>query len=154
MAAHKVLVPYNFTQNDQKTLGFVIESYTEDEQVEITLLHAYAPLPQIETDDKTVMARLAENLSYLRQKINDTEQALNEARARLIKAGFASERVTCVFKARQKDAAQEIIDLARQGRYSTVILNRRTSSINRFFTPSVSKKVVKTLTDIDVITVA
>lgn len=154
MASHKILVPYNFTRNDQKTLGFVIESYAEDAQAEITLLHAYAPLPRIEMDDKTVMARMAENLSYLRQKNNDTEEALNAARTRLLKAGFAAERVTCVFKPQQKDAAQEIIDLARQGRFTTVLLNRRPGSINRFFTASVSKKVVKTLTDIDVITVA
>jgi len=154
MAAHKILVPYNFTRNDQKALGFVIESYADDAEAEITLLHAYAPLPKIETDDRTVMARLSENLAYLRQKLNDTEEALKTARTRLIKAGFAADKVACVFKPQQKDAAQEIVDLVRQGRFNTIVLNRRPSSINRFFTPSVSKKVTKALTDVDVITVA
>lgn len=154
MATQKILVPYNFTRNDQKALAFVIERFSQDAETEITLLHAYTPLPEVEADDKTVMARIAEHLTYLRQKIAESETALEEARTRLVRAGFPADRVTCVFKPQQKDAAQEIVDIARQGQFTTIILNQTPGRITRFFTASIGKKVAKALSNINIVTVA
>ncbi len=69
MADLKVLVPYNYTKNDEKTLDFVTQRYSQTEDVTITLMHVYIPVPDVEVSDRTVMARLIENMAYLRQKI-------------------------------------------------------------------------------------
>ncbi len=153
MANLKVLVPYNYTKNDEKALDFVTQRYGQTDDVTITLMHVYIPVPDVEVSDRTVMARLIENMAYLRQKIRDAEEAIVAAKKGLIAAGFQEARVHTVFKEKGKDVAQDIIELVRQGRFSTLILNRQPSRITRFFTPSISKKVSRELSDVDIITV-
>lgn len=145
MATLKILVPYNFTRNDEKAIAFVIDSFSQVEDTEITLFHTYVPVPDIEVSDKTVMARLSGNLSYLRQKIYDLEQAIKDAAQRLIKAGFPKEKVHYIFKSRHKETAQEIIDQALEGKFGAIVLNHNPHKIRRFFMPSISKKVSKAL---------
>lgn len=145
MAALKILVPYNFTRNDEKAVAFVIDSFSQVEDTEITLFHTYVPVPDIEVSDKTVMARLSGNLSYLRQKIYDLEQAIQDAAERLIKAGFPKEKVHYIFKPRHKETAQEIIDQALEGKFRAIVLNHNPHKIRKFFMPSTSKKVSKAL---------
>jgi len=45
MARQKILLPYNFTQNDRKALNFVIRTFPKGTEVEITLFNAYIPAP-------------------------------------------------------------------------------------------------------------
>ena len=145
MATFKILVPYNFTSNDEKAIDLVIDSFGQEKDAEITLFHTYVPVPEIEISDKTVMARLSGNMSYLRQKKNELENAIVAAAQRLIDSGFSKEKVQYIFTPRQKETAQEIIDLANKGDFSAIILNRSPSKIRKFFTASVSKKVAKAL---------
>jgi nucleotide-binding universal stress UspA family protein len=149
MANLKILVPYNFTSSDEKTLDFVIQQFDQQRDAAVTLFHAYVPVPDIEISDKTVMSRIAGNITYLRQKIYDLEEALQQARQRLISAGFAEDKVDYVFKPLEKEAALDIIQHAGRGVYTTIVLNRNPSKIRKFFMPSVSKKVTKALKNID-----
>lgn len=141
MAELKVLVPYNFTRNDEKAVSYVIDSFSGLEDAEITLFHTYVPVPEIEVSDKTVMARMSGNIAYLRQKINDMEQVIADAAHQLIDAGFDKEKVRYIFKPRHKETAQEIIDQVLQGDFEVVVLNHNPSKIKKFFTSSISKKV-------------
>jgi hypothetical protein len=145
MAAKKILVPYNFTANDEKAIDLVIQNFSQLPDTRITLFHAYLPVPNIEISDKTVMSRISGNLSYLRQKISDLEAEIVKARDRLTEAGFPRESVGYTFKPQDRGAAQEIIDQAISGEYTGIVLNRSPASIRKFFTPSVSKRVVKAL---------
>ncbi len=145
MATLKILVPYNFTGNDEKAIDLVIDSFGRERDAEITLFHTYVPVPDIEVSDKTVMARLSGNMAYLRQRINELETAIANAAERLIDAGFKKENVHYTYTPRQKETAQEIIDLAIRGEFTVIVLNHNPSKIRRFFTASVSKKVAKAL---------
>lgn len=145
MAALKILVPYNFTRNDEKAVAFVIDSFSRVADTEVTLFHTYVPVPDIEVSDKTVMARLSGSLGYLRQKILDLEQAIKDAAKRLIEAGFPEEKVHYIFKPRRKETAQEIIDQALDGQFGAIVLNHNPYKIRKFFMPSISKKVSKAL---------
>jgi nucleotide-binding universal stress UspA family protein len=145
MSTLKILVPYNFTGNDDKAIDFVIDSFGRTADTEITLFHTYAPLPKLDISDKTVMARISSNLTYLQQKTNELEEALAGAAGRLIAAGFDKERVHTLFKPRQNEPAQEIIDQANKGHYTTIVLNHHPSKVRKFFTTSISKKVAKAL---------
>ena len=149
MAGQKILVPYNFTVNDEKSIDLVIQNFGKHQDVRITLFHVYLPVPNIEIDDKTVMSRISSNLSYLRQKINDMENEIVKARDRLISAGFAKERVGYIFKPQDKDTAQEIIEQAYNGDFTGIVLSRSPTSIRKFFAPSVSKRVTKALQHLD-----
>jgi len=149
MAEHKILLPYNFTSNDEKSIDLVIQSFVQQQNTEITLFHAYIPVPSINISDKTVMRRMTENLAYLRQKINELETEIIKARERLVSAGFADEKVSYVFKPQEKDAAQDIIEQASNGKFTTIVLNRDPRKIRKFFTRSVSKRVMKALKNLE-----
>ena len=129
MSGHKILVPYNFTSNDEKSIDLVIQNFGQHKDVQVTLFHAYIPVPEIDVSDKTVMGRMAGNLNYLHQKINDLEAELIKARDRLISEGFSTDRVSYIFKPLEKEKAQEIIDHANKGKFTAVVLNSRPTSI-------------------------
>ncbi|MCP3888349.1 MAG: universal stress protein [Desulfobulbaceae bacterium] len=145
MEVKKILVPYNFTRNDQKALDFVIQRYGQGGNVAITLFHAYTAVPKIDVSDKTVMKLINSNLAYLRQKITELEIELDKAKERLIRAGFVGEKVHCEFKPLKGDLPQEIINRVKSGGFSTIVLNHNPNKMKGFFTMSTSKKIMKSL---------
>lgn len=150
MDKQKVLVPYNFTNYDEKALDFVTRRFANDKEVEVTLFNAYARVPKIELRRSQIMEKISSNLAYLQQKIYEQENCIKQAREKLIQNGFSSNRVHYIFRALNKDVAQDIVDLVLDKSFDMVILNRNPGRITRFFTGSVSYKVMKSLKHVDV----
>ena len=147
MVAQKILLPYNFTTLDQKALAFVNGTFGHLEGVEITLFHAYTPLPEIEAESTSVMGKLKGNLGYLSQKIMQQETELKAVAEKLLQTGFAQNRIHTVFKPRKKDIAAGIIELVTKDKFNVVVINHRPGKASRFFTGSVFSKVVSALKD-------
>ena len=147
MATQKILLPFNFTMHDQKAVDFVIHTFARNEEAELTIFHAYADVPEIETQDTSVMGKLKGNLSYLSQKITQQESELKTIRQKLVQAGFGEQRMHTIFRPRKKDIATEIIDLAVKDHFNVVVINHRPGKVTRFFTGSVFNKVVTVLKD-------
>lgn len=147
MAAQKILLPYNFTTLDQKALAFANRTFGHLEEVEITLFHAYTPLPEIEAESTSVMGKLKGDLSYLSQKIMQLETELKAVEEKLLQGGFAQSRIHTVFKARKKDIASEIIEFVSNDKSSVIVINHKSGKASRFFTGSVFNKVVSALKD-------
>ncbi len=148
MAAQRVLLPYNFSQNDQKALEFVIKTFGALEDTDITIFHAFAPISEVESSDHhSATAKLKRRLSYLTQELTEREIALQELRTQLISRGFNGDNVRYIFKSRKKEIAAAIIDQAEEGDYDIVVLNHRPGKVTRFFTGSVFIKVVTALKD-------
>ena len=145
MAGQKILLPYNFTGYDQKALDFVIHSFVHQKDVELTLFNAYTPVPDIEVRGSPVMETMKGNLGYLSQKIKEQEDELKVVRKKLLEKGFSKDRIHTVFEPRKKDIAGDIVDLALEGRFNVIVLNRKPGKIARFFTGSVFNKVVTSL---------
>jgi len=145
MASQKILLPYNFTSNDQKALDFVIRSFAHQQDVELTLFNAYTSVPDIEVRGSPIMETMRGNLSYLSQKIKEQEDELMVVRNKLLERGFSKDRIHTVFEPKKKDIAGDIVDLALKGRFNVVVLNRKPGKITRFFTGSVFNKVVTSL---------
>ncbi|MBW1848058.1 MAG: universal stress protein [Deltaproteobacteria bacterium] len=145
MTGERILLPYNFTNGDQKALDFVVRMFAHLEDVSITLFYAYTPMPNIRMNDNTVMDKLKENLNYLSQKIKEQEVGLSAAKQNLIENGFSEDRIHYIFKPRKKDVAVEIIDLASSGNHDMIVMNRKPGKATRFFTGSVFNKVVSSL---------
>lgn len=145
MPAQKILLPYNFTRNDEKALHFVISTFSHQEQVEVTLFNAYTPVPAMEVRSSPVMEQMMGNLSYLSQKIKEQEDELKVVRDRLLASGFSQNKIYIIFEPKKKDIAGDIIDVALAGPFDVVVLNRKPGKIARFFTGSVFSKVVTAL---------
>jgi hypothetical protein len=147
MAALKILLPHNFRTLDQKALAFANSTFGYLDEVEITLFHAYTPLPEIEADSSSVMGKLKGDLGYLSQKIMQQETELKAVGEKLLQTGFAKNRIHTIFKPRKKDIAAEIIELVTNDKFNVVIINHKSGKASRFFTGSVFSKVVSALKD-------
>ena len=150
MAIQKILVAYNFTSLDQKALDFVVSAFGHLEGIEITIFHAYTPVPEIETEESLVTGKLKGSLSYLSQQIMQRENDLKAVVAKLGQDGLPETHIITVFKPRKKDIASELIDLTRDTKFDVMVLNRKAARVARFFSGSVSNKVVMNLKDMTV----
>jgi hypothetical protein len=145
MSAQKLLLPYNFSGSDRKALDFVVDTFGHRGDIEVTLFHAYTPLPSIDVKGETVTGRLKENITFLNQKLSELEASLQEVKAELVRRGFANDRITVKFKPRKKEIAAEIIELHGSEKFNRLVLNRKPGRIGRFFTGSVHTKVTAAL---------
>ena len=150
MDIQKILLPFNFTPNDHKAVEFAIQAFAHLGEVELTVFFAYTPVPEIETQNASVMGKLKANLSYLGQKVMQQEAELNKVREKLVQGGFGEGRVKTVFKARKKDIAAEIVELAARDHFNVIVINHKPGKATRFFTGNVFSKVVNAVKDITV----
>lgn len=145
MDTPKILLPYNFTSYDKKALDFVCSTFSDKKGAEVTLFNAYTPAPSIEMRGSPIMEQMKDNLSYLSQRVKEQEDALHVIKNHLLGKGFSEDNIDIVFEPKNKDVAGDIIDLAQEGRFNVVVLNRKPGKIARFFAGSVSSKVVAAL---------
>jgi len=150
MADLKILLPFNFTEHDNKALGFAIRTYAGHEDAHIALYNAYTPAPDIDVRSDPVMERMRSHLDYLSKQIFDQEDALKKIKEKLLLSGFSSGRVRYIFEPLKKDIAGDIIDQVLKGNFDVVILNRKPTKITRFFTRSVFFKVISTVKSVTV----
>ncbi|MBF0234722.1 MAG: universal stress protein [Desulfamplus sp.] len=141
MTTHNVLVPSNFMTNDDRSLVFVIQNYLHVKNVQITLFHAYTPLPEIDVLNNPIMERMASNLAHMAPFLKEREKELELSKEKLVMAGFANSQVNCIFTPLKNDIATDIIQIVREKNFNIVIMNRNPNKIARFFFKSVSKKV-------------
>lgn len=143
----KILLPYNFTSFDKRALDFVIHTFSDKKEAEVTLFNAYIPAPTIEMRGSPIMEQMKDNLGYLTQRVKEQKDELHVIKNNLLVKGFSENRVNIVFEPKKKDIAGDIIDLVQRGRYNVVVLNRKPGKIARFFAGSVSSRVVAALKD-------
>ena len=154
MAINKILLAYNFTRLDQKAVEFAIDAFAHLNNTEITLFNAYTPVPEIEAVDTSITGKLKSSMGYLTQQIAQREEELNQVKQLLLQGGFADSQIKTEFRPRKRDIASEIIELTRTNSYDVVVLNRKHARVTRFFSGSVSHKVVMTLKDTTVCVVS
>lgn len=142
MTASKILVPYNFSSQDEKAIAFVKRLFAHEPDTEVILFHAYTPLPKVTTEKSTVMEKMHQSMTYLMQQIKDQEAEFEGVKNRLVAGGFAEAKIQLLFQPRGKDVASEICHQAREHDCHMVILNRKAGKVSRFFTGSVYRTVV------------
>jgi nucleotide-binding universal stress UspA family protein len=153
MTKQKVLVPYNFTENDRKAVDFVARTFAPQQDAEVILFHAYTPAPEVETRDNTVMQKMRQNLTYLKHQITEHEEKIKAVRDSLVAKGFSPNRVSYLFKPIRKHISQDIIELAASEGANVIVLNRASGGITRFFGGNVFQKVVMNVKNVTVLIV-
>ena len=145
MDTPKILLPYNFTSYDKNALNFVCRTFSDKKEAEVTLFNAYTPAPTIEMRGSPIMEQMKDTLSYLSQRVKEQEEALKTIKNHLLSKGFSENNIEIVFEPKKRDVAGDIIDMAKDGQFNVVVLNRKPGKIARFFAGSVSSKVVAAL---------
>ena len=144
MSIPKILLPYNFSSLDQKAVSFAVQMFKHMEGAEVTVFHAYTPLPGIEIRAGNITEKMKGSMRHLSQQLIEQENILNAVATNLSQSGFPN-RAGAMFKPRKKDIANEIIETAREMQVEFIVLNRKHERITRFFSGSVSQKVITTL---------
>jgi len=133
----KILIPYNFTANDEKSIDFVNYRYAGEKRVDITLFHAYSPVPEIDTLNNPIMEKVVSKTSYLRRQQEEQKNVLEQARQKLMNLGFNGDHIHCLFVPIKQDIADDVIMLMRTHQFNTVILNRNPGNILNYFSRSI-----------------
>ncbi|WP_300464198.1 hypothetical protein [Desulfobacula sp.] len=139
----KILIPYNFTPNDEKAIEFVGRRYGKRKHVEITLFHAFTPVPEIDNRNNPIMDKVVHNTTYLHRQQDEQKNALEVARQKLINYGFDGNDIKCRYLPVKKDVADDIIRLWKTEAFDAVVLNRNPGNIINYFTRSISKRVAQ-----------
>ncbi|MDA3918191.1 MAG: hypothetical protein PF690_14620 [Deltaproteobacteria bacterium] len=139
----KILIPYNFKPNDEKAVHYTGQRYRREKEVEITLFHAFASVPEINVKNNTIMEKMKLNIYYLRQQREERRQAMEKVRGVLVDYGFASQNVHCLFQPIKTDIAADIIQLWKLENFNVVVLNRNPGNILNYFSRSISKRLTQ-----------
>jgi hypothetical protein len=154
MGTQKLLLPYNFTDRDRKSLEFVANTFIPHGDIEVTLFHAYLSLPEVQVEDRQITERLKGGMGYLQAKISELESDFKNARDELIDRGFPPARVRAIFRPRKKEVLGAILDLHQRERFNLIVLSRRPGRIGRFFAGSLHAKLISALTNVTICVVS
>lgn len=148
MAAFKILIPYNFTAYEEKALNFVIGTYAHREDVQVTVFHAYTPLPEIDMSASPEMKKVRQGMAYLSEERRQKEKGLIQVQRFLLGNGFKRDSVDYIFRERRKPIAEEIKDVVAKGHYRVLVLSRQPGKVTRFFARSVHTRILATMKDV------
>jgi regulator of sirC expression with transglutaminase-like and TPR domain len=105
---------------DKKALDFIVHTYAAQQNARVTIFHVYAQIPDMVLSKNTVMEKMSANLNYLRNQIQEQEGRIRDVLQQFLASGFHSDQVD-YYKPRKMDIAREIIQLARDKSYKTIV---------------------------------
>ena len=143
MATFRILLPYNYSPNDQKAIRFAIDAFAGRKDTRVTIFHAYTPLPIIDVKASPENVKVRSGMTYLATELKEKEDALKVVGDMLVESGFARDAVTDVFEKRVKSAAEEIVD--KVAGCNVLVLSRGAGKVTHFFTRSIYARVVTAL---------
>jgi protoporphyrinogen oxidase len=147
MAIEKILVPYNFSAQEEKALDFIVRTYANRDDVQVTLFNAYTSLPTVDMQAGPEMAKMKMGLARLSDEIREKEAGLKSAKEFLVRNGLKDDQVDYIFKEKEKSTADEIIYTVSKHHYRVLVLSRQLK-VGGLFGRSIHTKVLSTLKNI------
>lgn len=139
--AKKILVAFDGSEGALMAVDCA-GSVLVDPDCEVALRHIIRPLDieKIGPDELFALKDEEEWLETMKKKI---DPAMEEAKDRLINAGFTSSRVTTKIISGKRSRAKALVEEARDGGYGTIVMGRRgLSAVQEFFMGRVTNKVL------------
>lgn len=150
MAGNKILVPFNFTDYDERVLHHITMIYAGVPRITLTLFHVYTPLPEIDTYGHPGLSRLKGTMASLSAEERKKEREMKQIIEDLYQAGFLKDQLNYIIKPRQKSVGAEIVDIVLKESYDTIVMSRQPGKITRAFTRNVHDKLLSSLKDITI----
>lgn len=137
--SHRLLIAVNTEDAAQKAVDYVIDMLGPRDDFEIGLIHFVPPLKPDTFESE------AERWAAQQELENEAAAFLVRCRARMLAAGFASEKV--IIRKQVKDCpnlAECIIEEQQAQEYGTVVVGRQSlSHLEQFLLGSVSSNLVQ-----------
>ena len=153
----KILVALDDSPNAMRAVEQVARTYTPGNQITL-----YSVIPQVDFGcimDLNSLNREQLDLHYSlcsdmqKQKKDQVERALRQAKNLLLKSGFDEKTVTIKVNRKGGDVAREIVNEANIG-YDIIVMGRRgMTAVKEFFIGSISQKVLHAVKDKSVLIV-
>jgi len=139
-----------------RAVEFIAKSFTPDHRITLfSVILDTATICDMDNPSLTpyFMAQKGAFCSVEDQKRTLVNEALQNAKQLLIKAGFEEEHIVVKVEGKKKGVAKGIIDEAASG-YDAIVMGRRgLSGIREFFLGSVSQKVLQSAEAVSVLLV-
>lgn len=147
--AQKILVALDGSEGAWRAVEYVARTFGQTPGVEVTLFHILSGLPPAFWDDGHVLQekereareRLVANWQADQEK--NWQGLVSKAQDRLVAAGLPAAAVTARFKPKDYDVAEDLINEAESGGFSTIVMGRRgLGKAKALLLGSVTSKVV------------
>lgn len=151
MAGKWILVPYNFTDYDERALHYVIRTFADQKAVHVTLFHAYTPLPELDSYSHPGLGRLKTTMASMWTEVREKEQELKRVREDLIHNGFQENQVDWMLRSRARNIGSELVEVARKGPYNTVVISQKPRKATRAFTRRIHDALITELRNTEIV---
>lgn len=139
----RLLLAIDESENSLRAVQYVGSLLSRTPDVMVTLFHVLKPMPRALLEhggsenpdiEETLSARLKEEqMTWVKQEREAGCPILTKACETLVHVGFEKSRVTLKF-GHEGDIAKTILEEARTGSYTTIVLGRTgTSGVKRIF---------------------
>lgn len=151
MVGKRILVPFNFTDYDERALHYVIRTFADQERVFITLLHVYTPLPELDGYSSPSLGRLKTTIASMWQEVREKERDLKRVKEDLLENGFHENQIDYQSKPGTKNIGAEIVEAARNGNYDIVIISQKPGKASRAFRRKVHDALLSELVNTEIV---
>jgi len=151
MAGKRVLVPFNFTDYDERALHYVMRTFAGEERVFIMLFHMYTPLPELDGYSSPSLGRLKSTIASMWQEVREKEKDLKRVKEDLVENGFLESQIGYQSKPGTKSIGAEIVETARKGDYNMVIISQKPRRASRAFRRKVHDALLSELVDTEIV---
>jgi nucleotide-binding universal stress UspA family protein len=147
---HKILIALDHSEGAWRAVEYVARTFGQTPGVKVTLLHILPGIPPalwdtghiLTEEEKKARERLVATWEKTKEK--KWKDLLQKAQGRLVAAGISAEAITRDFEPDSSGVTEEILEEARAGGYSTVVMGRRGHGrLKSILLGSVSNKVVQ-----------
>lgn len=151
-----LLVAFDDSENAMRAVEYVAQAFSSDHEITLlSVLPDTASICDMNSPELTPHF-LAHQQSFCVLEDKKKEllaESQQKAKAVLLKAGFAEEKITLKTESKKKGIARDIVNEAKTG-YDTIVLGRRgLSGIQEFLLGSISQKVMHLAKDFSVLLV-
>lgn len=152
----RILVAFDDSENAMRAVEFIAESFTKEHKITLfSVIPDTAAICDMNSPSLTpyFISKQVTFCALEDQKKDSVNDALQNARELLLKAGFEEKNIAIKAQTKEKGIARDIINEAHSG-YDTIVLGRRgLSGIREFVLGSISQKVLHSARDMSVIVV-
>ncbi|MBW1782355.1 MAG: universal stress protein [Deltaproteobacteria bacterium] len=151
MVGKRVLVPFNFTDYDERALHYVIRTFAGEERVFIMLFHVYTPLPELDGYSSPSLGRLKSTMASMWQEVREKDKDLKRIKEDLVENGFQDNQIGYQSKPGTKSIGAEIVEAARKGGYHIVVMSQKPKRASRAFRRKVHDTLLSELVNTEIV---
>jgi nucleotide-binding universal stress UspA family protein len=147
---HKILIAIDTSENSLKAAKYAAGILGSESHV--TLYHVFFKLPHRDIQESDFLphhAPISENIitdfkKWVAEQRYAVEEAMDRAKKILIEGGLELQNVKVKIEEGKQGVARDILNELKEGGYDTMIVGRRgLSGVKRFFSGSVTAKIMQ-----------